>query len=398
MKNILIISNYWHFENEKSSSRYLSIAKKLSENNKVEVITSTFYHTKKEHRKSINEDQVESGYKVTLINEPGYRRNITPRRILSHDIFAKNVLEYLSKSENPELIYLFVPPLTLGDRISEYAKKNNIKLVIDVLDLWPEAFQMLIPYKNIWKILFSKSKSRAKRIYDRADGLISVSKTYLDFISSSNKTKYKEYVYIGIDLDYFDMFMKKKEESSQINIVYIGMLGHSYDLKCAIDAISILNKNGYNNLKLLVMGDGPLMATFKDYAEEKFINYEFTGRLSYEHMIERLCQCDIALNVISTGAVQSIINKHADYLASGLPIINNQEVAEFGDLIQKYNCGINCKNSNSKALANAISKIVCDDDLRLEMGKNSRKVAELYFDRNNTYLKIEEMVNKIVNS
>lgn len=398
MKNILIISNYWHFENEKSSSRYLSIAKKLSKNNKVEVITSSFYHTKKEHRKSINEEQMEGGYKVTLINEPGYRHNVTPKRIISHDILAKNILEYLKKSEKPDLIYLFVPPLTLGDRVSEYAKKNSIKLVIDVLDLWPEAFQMLIPHKNIGKILFSKSKHKAKRIYDRADGLISVSKTYLDYISLSNKTKYKEFVYIGIDLDYFDMFVKKKEESNQINIVYIGMLGHSYDLKCAIDAISILNKNGSKNLKFLVMGDGPLMGTFEDYAEEKAINYEFTGRLSYEHMIERLCQCDIALNVISAGAVQSIINKHADYLAAGLPIINNQEVAEFGDLIQEYNCGINCENSNSKALANAILKILCDDDLRIEMGENSRKVAEMYFDRNNTYSKIEEMVNEIVKS
>lgn len=90
------------------------------------------------------------------------------------------------------------------------------------------------------------------------------------------------------------------------------------------------------------MGDGPMMKRFKDYATKLGVNAVFTGRLPYDEMCSVLCNCDITINPIMHGAAQSIINKHADYLSSGLPIINTQESSEFCDLIQEYNCGINC--------------------------------------------------------
>ena len=42
-------------------------------------------------------------------------------------------------------------------------------------------------------------------------------------------------------------------------------------------------------------------------------------------MVGMLGVCDIAVNSISKGAAQSIINKHGDYAAAGLPVVNTQE-------------------------------------------------------------------------
>lgn len=36
------------------------------------------------------------------------------------------------------------------------------------------------------------------------------------------------------------------------------------------------------NIKFIVMGDGPLKSEFEDYAREKNVNAEFLGRLEYE--------------------------------------------------------------------------------------------------------------------
>lgn len=58
----------------------------------------------------------------------------------------------------------------------------------------------------------------------------------------------------------------------------------------------------------------------------------------YRHVILR--------NPIMAGAAQSIINKHADYVASGIPIISTQESEEFRRLIDKYKMGMNCTNGN----------------------------------------------------
>lgn len=172
------------------------------------------------------------------------------------------------------------------------------------------------------------------------------------------------------------------------------MLGHSYDLKCAIDAISILKEKGYKNIKLLVMGDGPLKEEFEKYALKKCIESKFTGRMPYNEMVSRLTECDVALNLITHGAVQSIINKHADYLSAALPIVNNQEVDELGILLEVYSCGINCKNSDAQSVADAIEKLASDIYLRKRMGLNARKLAEGKFDRRKSCTEIINLIRR----
>ena len=61
----------------------------------------------------------------------------------------------------------------------------------------------------------------------------------------------------------------------------------------------------------------------------KKVDTEFVGRKQYKEMIEYLANADIAVNPISKGAAQSIINKHSDYAASGLPVVSTQENKEY---------------------------------------------------------------------
>ncbi|MDO5558740.1 MAG: glycosyltransferase family 4 protein [Oscillospiraceae bacterium] len=392
--DLMIISNYWHFECEKSSSRYLSVADMASDaGEEVEVVTSSFYHTAKEQR-TLSKSILESyKYKTTLIYEPGYRKNIDPLRVLSHKKFSINVINYIKQRKKPDTIYMFSPPINLAFAVVEYSKKHNIRIIIDVLDLWPEAYNMLTPSSLRWitKFLLGPMKKKADYVYRNANDAIAVSQTYADRINCVRGDDAFS-VYIGIDMKTFDSAYYKIERSKNLHtLVYIGMLGKSYDIKCAIDAINHLNRK---DIKLLVMGDGPLREVFEKYANQKHINYEFTGRLPYAQMIQRLVNCDIALNVITSGAVQSIINKHADYLAAGLPVISNQEIAEFGDLLEEYQCGINCKNGDYVSLAKAIIRLIDNSDLMETMGKNARKLAIEKFDRDKTYIKIIDLIKK----
>ena len=102
-------------------------------------------------------------------------------------------------------------------------------------------------------------------------------------------------------------------------------------------------------------------------------------------MCGRLCSCDIAMNPIMCGAAQSIINKHADYAAAGIPVISTQESQEYKGLVDSYAMGINCKNGDAEALARAIENLSLLSELRIKMGGNARKCAEEKFDRNYIY-------------
>lgn len=62
-------------------------------------------------------------------------------------------------------------------------------------------------------------------------------------------------------------------------------------------------------------------------------------------MCGALVACDMAVNPIVGTSIASNINKHADYAASGKPVLNTQKSDEYRKLIDKYQMGFNCISS-----------------------------------------------------
>ena len=139
-------------------------------------------------------------------------------------------------------------------------------------------------------------------------------------------------------------------------------------------------------LKFIVMGAGEREQEFRKASEGLYVS--FIGRLPYAKMCGVLSACDIAVNPIMPGAAQSIINKHADFAASGIPVINTQESVEYRGLIDKFSMGFNCNNPSE--IADKLSLLVVDENLRIRMGQNARRCAEILFDRRTSYSKIVE--------
>lgn len=298
----------------------------------------------------------------------------------------------------PDIVYCAVPSLDVAKECARYSKKYNIRFIIDIQDLWPEAFKMVFHVPVISNIIFWPLKNIANYVYKSADDIIAVSETYVNrAVKVNNKYKNKLSVFLGTELSEFDRYKNENKiqfNDKNIRLAYIGTLGHSYDLKCTIDAISILKNQGLKNIKFIVMGDGPLKEKFESYAREKQIDAEFLGRLEYAKMVGTLCSCDIAINPISRGAAQSIINKVGDYAAAGLPVISTQECEEYRNLVEEYKIGFNCENNNSNDLAEKINILYNDEKLRKEFGNNNRKLAEEKFDRNRTYNEIVKLMEK----
>ena len=395
-KKILIIANFTRLPWEQGNSRFPYIINLIDkEKYDVELVTSSFSHGEKRQRENKSND-MNLDYKITLIDEPGYKKNVSLKRFYSHYVFAKNVEKHLGEIEKPDIIYCAVPSLDVAKVAAKFAENNDIKFVIDIQDLWPEAFKMVFNIPVLSDIIFYPMKKTANYIYSKANSIVAVSKTYANRAAVVNKKFDKKLpVFLGTDLETFDNAKKVHEivwDDDVVRLAYIGTLGHSYDIKCIIDAIKILNQKGLKNILFIVMGDGPLKESFEAYSKENNVNCEFTGRLAYEEMIGRLCACDIAINSITKGAAQSIINKVGDYAASGLPVVNNQESKEYRKLVEDYQIGFNVENSNPQEMAEKIELLYKDKELRKRLGENNRKLAEEKFDRNHTYKVIKELL------
>lgn len=397
--DIVIVAQYLRNIEDFSgnNSRFIYIAKELAkeDQNYLEIITSDFSHGKKQHFKSVGKL---SNIKITTCHEPGYPKNVCLKRFASHKKLAKNVEIYLNKRKAPDLIYVAVPSLDVAEVCAAYCERNNVKFVVDIQDLWPEAFRLVFNIPVVSSMIFEPMRRQADRIYKTADRIVAVSQTYADRGKRVNaKCPHPEVVFLGTNLDTFDSYKEdvEKGEDDEILFAYCGTLGHSYDLTSTFDALSILQDKGIK-YRFVIMGDGPLKNQFIEYAKQKGINAEFTGTLNYPDMVRRLCECDIALNPIMHGAAQSIINKHADYVAAGLPIISTQESKEFRQLIDDYSMGFNCKNADPKDMAEKMEKLIYDEKLRLDMGKNARRCAQERFDRKYTYTKLAKIITSIV--
>lgn len=398
--NIVIISEFCDDFSQSDNDRFLYLAKMLTgvigDNKKfqdcqdsVEIITSSFRHTTKKHRRSPVDDWP---FKITFIEEPGYTKNVCLKRFYSHYIWGKNLHAYLKNREKPDVVYCAVPSLTGSYLVARYCEKNNIRFIIDVQDLWPEAFRMVFNIPIISSIVFAPFKMLADAVYKRADAICAVSETYCNrALSVNKKCKTGTVVYLGTDLDKFDRYAAEnqilKKNPGEIWLAYCGTLGASYDLKIVFDALRILNDR---RIKFIIMGDGPQKEEFVRYSGG--LNTVFTGRLSYEQMCSIIKACDIAVNPIAHLAAQSIINKHADYAASGLPVLNTQENEEYKKLVCEYKMGFNVTNNDVHFLAKKLKDLVENKDLRMLMGNGARKCAIERFDRTSTYNLLEEQI------
>ena len=202
MKNIIIIANFCRDFSKTDNGRFMYLCKELSTNNNVEIITSDFRHATKKHKDVLNHNWP---FKITFLKEPGYKKNISIQRFLSHRAWGLEVKKYLEKSKKPDVVYCAVPSLTGPFFAARYCKKENIKFIIDIQDLWPEAFKLVFNIPILSNLVFLPFQCLANSIYKSADSICAVSETYANRAVKVNKLNASTHVvFLGTNLDTFD--------------------------------------------------------------------------------------------------------------------------------------------------------------------------------------------------
>jgi len=403
MKKIAVISMGVKLDNEKGYSRFRYIGDFLSDAGyQVDLITTTFQHWEKAQR---NLDEIKKeDYKFNLkfIYEPGYKKNIDLRRIRSHRIAAKKLRQLLEKEGDYDLIYCEIPPNDVALAAAEYAQKKGIPFVPDVNDLWPEAMHMVLDIPVISDILFYPLLRDAEKVYSLVSGIIGTSDEYRDRPLKNQKLGVpKKTVYVGNEIAEFDAGVE--EYSPQISkgedefwVSYAGTIGTSYDIRTMVLAGKALLNRGRNQIKIKILGGGPLKEELETLAKEQNCsNVEFVGYAPYPKMAAYLAKSDILVNSFVKKAPQSIVTKIGDYLAAGKPMINTCMSPEFRNKVEHDGFGINIMPEDVNVLAESIEKLYEDKVGRTEMGKKARAIAEEQFDRPQSYKKIIELIEEL---
>lgn len=399
---IVMIANFPSNLDGGAKGRFLYLGEMLEERgHNVEMVVSDFNHSKKQHRTADEIKYELFKTKITVLHEPGYIRNVSLKRLYSHFVWGVNVKNYLRKIQKPDVIYCAVPSLTAARYCSAYCKKFKVKFIVDLQDLWPEAFAMVIK-NNILRSVFLPMKWYIDKAYAAVDLAIAVSDSYVQrILSVNNKITTGLSVFLGNDGKIFDEGKQKyhlKRSKEEIVVGYIGNMSTSYDIPCVLDALALLKKKECFDMsvRFVLIGGGVDENKFKDYASKTYSNTTFLGKKSYQEMAGLLCDCDIVVNPIVKGSVATIINKVGDYALSGLPVINTQESKEYRQLVDNYHCGINCECGNAGDVAGALEILAKNKELCKKMGENARRLGIEKFDRRHTYVKIVDALEALV--
>ena len=402
-KKIAVISMGVKLNGEKGYSRFRYIGDFLSDAGyQVDLITTTFQHWEKAQRDIDTIKKEDYKFRLKFIYEPGYRKNIDPRRIWSHHIAAKNLTKLLEQDGDYDLIYCEIPPNDVALAAAEYAKKKGIPFVPDVNDLWPEAMRMVLDIPVVSDILFYPLQRDAEKVYSLVSGIIGTSDEYRDRPLKNQKLDVpRKTVYVGNEIAEFDKGVETygpqiQKPGGEFWVSYAGTIGTSYDIRTMVLAGRELLDRGMDQIKIKILGGGPLKEELENLAKEKeCTNVEFVGYAPYPKMAAYLAKSDILVNSFVKKAPQSIVTKIGDYLAAGKPMINTCMSPEFRQKVETDGFGINILPEDVKILTDAIMDLYKDREGCRIMGEKARKIAEEQFDRPQSYKKIIELIEEL---
>ena len=404
MKRIAMIVTDVALAGEKGLGRMFYLAELFCKNGyQVDLITSRFQHWLKRQR--TDEEMAHARENalcgITFLDEPGYTKNVQVKRILSRRVLTKAVRRHLEEN-NYDLVYCQIPDNHLASVAAAWAKKAGVPFIVDIEDLWPEAMRMVLDVPVVSDLLFSYFTVTAKKTYRLADAAVGSSDTYRDEPGKYGVTIPKSVtVYVGNDLAAFDAGAEEQlsgveKPEGEFWVTYAGTLGTSYDIATLIRAADLLQKRGRKELRIMLLGDGPLRSELEALAQELTGNVTFLGYAPYSRMAAYLKQSDVTVNSLVRKASQSIVSKIGDYLAAGHPMINTGLDPEFWGKVEEDGFGVNVLPEDPEALAAVIEGLMDDPEGCTRMGLRARQTAREQFDRPNTYRKIIRLADRLL--
>ncbi|MEZ9056098.1 glycosyltransferase, partial [Vibrio sp. 10N.247.311.26] len=324
-----------------------------------------------------------SQYNIKVLPTIPYSSNLSVRRLIAHWFTAFSFFIYLVlnvKSEDKILVSSIPPELLLLTKL--IAKIKGVHCIVDVRDIWPDAFpikgttgKIFSSYCNIlYKVSLFINQEENKYIY--------VSPSFSNWISRydlSNKDQC--FGFLGYDeTRWGDSYQLKRLQGSdsKIKLVYVGYLESQFDLSGIILEV---NKN--SNIELVIIGNGSKQVEYETLAKTDRVS--FSGLLKPREVVEVLVTCDVGVLPISHTA--QMPNKLFDYLGARLPVlaIGHSDSSDF--VITQ---GIGWSTSFDSA---SISQTISEIDHNSILKKRTRllSISSLY-SKESSYRKIKSFI------
>lgn len=197
-----------------------------------------------------------------------------------------------------------------------------------------------------------------------------------------------EVVYNGIDTNYF---IPDEKENKIFDVLFVGRLLESKGILNLLSAFKkLLQRHG--NLKLAIVGTGPLEGAIKGYIRENNLESNITvfGYVTEEMLLSLYHKSKLA--VLPSISKEGILTTALEASACGLPVITSK-----GSSLQEYiehgTNGLLVDPSVDSEVEDAIEQLLTDEIQLKEMSNNARRMS-LVWDWGNKIEELKEIILK----
>jgi glycosyltransferase involved in cell wall biosynthesis len=312
------------------------------------------------------------------------------------DGFAKRALTFLkfaarsvflAFAETYDVLFATTTPLTAGIPGIFARWLRGKPFVFEVRDLWPELPRAMGVIKNplvLWAmgLLEWASYHSAHRVIGLSPGIVE-SIAHLGVLRDQITL-----VPNGCDLDIFsgatDPWRPESVRPTDLMAVFAGTHGIANGLNAVLDAAAELKRRGRDDIKLLLIGNGKLKSVLQARAaREDLENVVFHDSVNKTRLAGLMAATDVGMQCLANVPAfyyGTSPNKFFDYIAAGLPVLNNYP-GWLADLITQQQCGFAVPPDNPTAFANALEQAADNRPALKAMGEHSLALARAEFDR-----------------
>jgi len=319
-------------------------------------------------------------FDLTYSNDMGVLRRL--------GVFAKFAFGSIGVAmrEPADVVFATTTPLTAGipGIFARWLKRKPF--VFEVRDLWPELPRALGMRNPV--LLFAMSALEWAS-YRSADRLVGLSPGIVEGIARRGVPKDRiSMVPNGCDLDMFEhsetAWRPEGVRDDQMLAVFSGTHGAANGLDAVLDAAAVLKTRGRDDIRIAFVGQGREKPRLVERATSEGLDAVlFLDPVPKTALSGLLAGADLGLQCLRNVPAfyyGTSPNKFFDYIAAGLPVLNNYP-GWLAGLIAEHDCGFAVPPEDPEAFADALIAAADDRDALRNKGERALGLARESFDR-----------------
>jgi len=309
------------------------------------------------------------------------------RRWIAFSRFAR-AAEALAVRSGADLVFATSTPLHVGKPGMRAARRLGAPFVFEVRDIWPKLLIEMGVLRN--PLVKWRMRQMELSFYRAAERVIVLAPGMTGHICDSGVPREKiTFIPNCCDLDLFGPDRTPSDHpvvhDDAFRLVFTGAHGRANGLDAVLDAAVELKRRGVSGVRFVLIGSGGMKPRLMERAREEDLGglTAFHPPVSKIELAGILAHVDVGMQILANvpGFYNGTSpNKFFDYIASGLPVLNNYP-GWLAELIESNNCGVVVPPDDPSAFADAVLRMRDHPDELQTMGRNARALAEREFSR-----------------